>query len=105
VQVRLLAGRVLTRKFASGLFDAPLTAAPAEAARSTDASELALEAATQGAVLLQNTGNLLPLKLPKSRIAVIGPHVVCKLSATEDSSDWYVGTSLSQNDASASRVM
>lgn len=57
---------------------------------------LALEAAEQGVVLLQNNGSLLPLTVkPTPRIAVIGPLVVCELSATQDSSGWFAqyGTS------------
>lgn len=74
--LRPLAARYLTQKFASGLFDAPLTDeswltrldAPAH-------RQLAYEAAAQSIVLLQNTGDALPLNFGASvkRVALIGP--------------------------------
>jgi beta-glucosidase len=71
---------VLTQKFAAGLFDAPL-APEAWLARldAPPARALAYEAASQSIVLLQNNG-VLPLDLSKQpRLALIGPHMVCKV--------------------------
>lgn len=89
-QIRTLAGRVLTRKFASGLFDAPLAPPPPATTGASDSADaLAREAAAQGLVLLQNSG-LLPLSLKAApSIAVIGPLAVCALSASQDSSGWF----------------
>ena len=98
-----MAGRVLTRKFASGLFDSPLTPPSNEASlvAKESADVLAHEAAAQGLVLLQNNG-VLPLKLNATpRIAVIGPLVVCQLSASEDSSGWFAKVGCSLFDMSA----
>lgn len=75
--VRALAGRYLTQKFAAGLFDAPFTDeawlsrldAPAH-------RQLAYEAAAQSIVLLQNTDNFLPLAFGGAgakKVALIGP--------------------------------
>ena len=74
--LRALASRYLTQKFAAGLFDAPLEAwlsrldAPAH-------RQLAYEAAAQSIVLLQNANGTLPLALDGAgaikRVALIGP--------------------------------
>ena len=71
------AGRVLAAKFALGLFEQPF-ASPATAEQVSECAEhraLALEAARQALVLLQNKGNLLPLDpATLQTIAVIGPN-------------------------------
>jgi beta-glucosidase len=74
--LRKLAGRYLTQKFAAGLFDSPLTDeawlsrldAPAH-------RQLAYEAAAQSIVLLQNSNGALPLAFGTAvkRVALIGP--------------------------------
>jgi beta-glucosidase len=69
--------RLLRDKFELGLFENPYAdPARAEAISGSAASRpLALEAARQAIVLLQNRGGLLPLSAEKTRrLAVIGPH-------------------------------
>lgn len=77
--------RLLTAKFDLGLFEAPApTIASAHAAvRVQDHAELALQAARESIVLLQNRGGLLPLDPARvQRIAVIGPNAdVARLGA------------------------
>jgi beta-glucosidase len=69
--------RLLRDKFELGLFENPFVD-PARADEISGAAAnrpLALEAARQAIVLLQNRGGLLPLRADKiSRVAVIGPH-------------------------------
>ena len=69
--------RLLRDKFELGLFDNPIVD-PARADEISGAKAnrpLALEAARQAIVLLQNRGGLLPLRVEKARrVAVIGPH-------------------------------
>jgi beta-glucosidase len=70
-------GRLLREKIELGLFEDPyVDAARAEEISGSEASRpLALEAARQAIVLLQNRGGLLPLNADKARrVAVIGPH-------------------------------
>jgi beta-glucosidase len=69
--------RLLRDKFELGLFDNPFVdPAPADEISGAEATRpLALEAARQAIVLLQNRGGLLPLSAEKvRRVAVIGPH-------------------------------
>jgi beta-glucosidase len=69
--------RLLRDKFELGLFENPLVD-PGHAEQISGAAAnqpLALEAARQGIVLLQNKGGLLPLQAAQTRrVAVIGPH-------------------------------
>jgi beta-glucosidase len=69
--------RLLREKFELGLFEDPFVD-PARAEEISGAKAhrpLALEAARQAIVLLQNRGGVLPLKAAKmKRVAVIGPH-------------------------------
>jgi beta-glucosidase len=69
--------RLLREKFELGLFDDPFVD-PDRADKTSGSAEtrpLALEAARQAIILLQNKGNLLPLDPAKvRRVAVIGPH-------------------------------
>ena len=60
-QVADMVGRVLRVMFAVGLFDQPQTGDPAAPATTPAHAALARQAAEEGAVLLQNTGHLLPL--------------------------------------------
>jgi beta-glucosidase len=69
--------RLLREKFELGLFEDPYVdpARADEISGSAKTRPLALEAARQAIVLLQNKGGLLPLKADKVRkVAVIGPH-------------------------------
>jgi beta-glucosidase len=69
--------RLLREKFELGLFEDPFVD-PERADKTSGSDEtrpLALEAARQAIILLQNKGNLLPLDPGKvRRVAVIGPH-------------------------------
>jgi beta-glucosidase len=70
--------RLLREKFELGLFEDPFVdpARADEISGSAATRPLALEAARQGIVLLQNKGGLLPLRADIGRrVAVIGPHV------------------------------
>lgn len=78
-EVDELVAHVLTQKFASGLFENPMTD-PAWAVRlnNSESRALAYEAAAQGIVLLKNSGGVLPLNASLTpRIALLGPHMVC----------------------------
>ena len=69
--------RLLREKFELGLFEDPYVdpARADEISGSAESRELALEAARQAIVLLQNRGGLLPLHAGQARrVAVIGPH-------------------------------
>ena len=69
--------RLLREKFELGLFEDPYVdpASAAEISGSAESRKLALEAARQAIVLLQNRGGLLPLHAGQARrVAVIGPH-------------------------------
>jgi len=78
------ASRVLTLKFATGLFDAPMADEAGLAGLNSPAhQQLALEAARQGIVLAKNDGNLLPLRPSAAaplRAALIGPFLDCAFS-------------------------
>jgi beta-glucosidase len=66
--------RVLTLKGRLGLLDEPFQAAGGEAPPNIEANrELARDAARRSIVLLQNRGDLLPLKAEPKRLAIIGP--------------------------------
>jgi beta-glucosidase len=69
--------RLLRDKFELGLFEDPYVdpARAHEISGSAESRELALEAARQAIVLLQNRGGLLPLHAGQvRRVAVVGPH-------------------------------
>ncbi|HLJ94154.1 MAG TPA: glycoside hydrolase family 3 protein, partial [Gemmataceae bacterium] len=69
--------RLLREKFELGLFEDPYVdpARAEEISGSVASRPLALEAARQAIVLLQNRGQLLPLQVARARrVAVIGPH-------------------------------
>ena len=69
--------RVLTAKFAMGLFDKDYTkrANLSQTVHTPEAVELALEAARESAILVKNENSLLPLDANKLRsVAVIGPN-------------------------------
>ena len=74
--------RLLTARFEVGDFDSDdlvdWTNIPATCVASKEHKALALEAARQGIVLLQNRGNILPLQ-KSARIAVIGPNATDSL--------------------------
>lgn len=75
---------VLTHKFATRLFDSPYTdeTLAASVVNSAHHRDLALIAAVEGTVLLQNKGTL-PLKKDGSlRIAVVGPNAGCGTSGS-----------------------
>jgi beta-glucosidase len=85
--LRAAAARVLTLKFAVGLFDAPF--APEAALSNLQAPAhlaLALEAARQGLVLAKNDGDLLPFAPSAAaplRLALIGPFLDCAFADGE----------------------
>ena len=65
--------RILTVMFAHGLVDRPAAGSPGTAVDSDSHTDFALTAAERSAVLLQNTGALLPLAASAHRsVAVIG---------------------------------
>ncbi|MBI1281511.1 MAG: beta-glucosidase [Anaerolineaceae bacterium] len=66
--------RVLTQKFALGLFDHPYVDDLAVVFDTPDERKLAREIAQKSMVLLKNEGNLLPLSKDLKSIAVIGPN-------------------------------
>lgn len=65
--------RVLTQKFALGLFEDPFIETGRVAAADPAAQDLALEAALAGIVLLENAEQVLPLA-GGARVALIGPN-------------------------------
>jgi beta-glucosidase len=93
--LQALVTHILTQKFASGLFDQPLT--PEAWLDRLDAPphrQLAYETAAQSIVLLQNVNDTLPLKLaasggPVKTVALIGPQLLCSISADTDSAAWF----------------
>lgn len=66
------AGKILTVKFALGLFEQPVPEIPEVLDGAAEHRQTALEAARQGLVLLKNDGTL-PLKNPR-RVFVVGPN-------------------------------
>ncbi len=66
------AGKILTVKFALGLFEHPVPEIPEVLEGAVEHRQTALEAARQGLVLLKNDGTL-PLKSPR-RVFVVGPN-------------------------------
>jgi len=66
--------RVLTQKFALGLFDQPYVDNLAVVFDTPDERKLARKIAHKSMVLLKNEGNLLPLSKDLNSIAVIGPN-------------------------------
>lgn len=85
------ASRMLTLKFASGLFDQPFTDESSLSLLQAPAHvELALEAARQGIVLAKNDGSLLPLSPSLSSplsMAFIGPFISCAYSDESEFGD------------------
>lgn len=80
--LRELVTHILTQKFAAGVFDQPFTPEEWVTRLNLPATRaLAYEAASQGIVLLQNQGGVLPLDLSKGpkKVAFIGPHMVCNV--------------------------
>jgi beta-glucosidase len=71
-----MARRILRTMFAKGLFDHPITTSPLALPAAGLAAHAAIsrEGAEQGAVLLKNEGDILPLDTKLARIAVIGGH-------------------------------
>lgn len=66
--------RVLTQKFALGIFDHPFVDDVAVVFDTPDERKLARELAQKSIVLLKNEGHLLPLSKELGSIAVIGPN-------------------------------
>ncbi|HEY0412865.1 MAG TPA: glycoside hydrolase family 3 C-terminal domain-containing protein [Allosphingosinicella sp.] len=66
-----MAGRILRAMFAHGLFDRPVQPGPIDLAGHAAVTRADAE---QGAVLLKNEGNVLPLSPAARRIVVIGSH-------------------------------
>jgi beta-glucosidase len=66
--------RVLTQKFALGLFEQPYVDASVVTFDTPEQRKLAYQLACKSIVLLKNEGNLLPLKKDVRAIAVIGPN-------------------------------
>ncbi len=71
-----MAKRILRTMFAKGVIDHPVESAPLDLpAKDLEAhAVVSREGAEQGAVLLKNEGDLLPLRADLARIAVIGGH-------------------------------
>lgn len=66
--------RILTQKFAAGLFDRPFTSLDRlDVLDSPEHRALALSSAEESIVLLQNTDNTLPMQLKGKRIGLFGP--------------------------------
>ncbi|MEZ0095054.1 glycoside hydrolase family 3 C-terminal domain-containing protein [Streptacidiphilus sp. EB129] len=63
---------VLTEMFGYGLFDRPAAGSPAQSATSTTDQSAAAALAEEGAVLLKNSGTVLPLTSSARSVAVIG---------------------------------
>ena len=66
--------RVLTQKFALGLFEHPYVDAEAVAFDTPDQRQLARQIAQKSLVLLKNDGDLLPLSPQIESLAIIGPN-------------------------------
>jgi beta-glucosidase len=66
-----MARRILRSMFAHGLFDRPVEEGPIDAAAHHAVTRAAVE---QGAVLLKNDGDLLPIATSARRIVVVGGH-------------------------------
>ncbi len=66
--------RVLTQKFALGLFDNPYVTNTSVVFDTAEERKLAREIAQKTIVLLKNEGNILPLSKQLSSLAVIGPN-------------------------------
>ena len=73
------ARRVLAHKFASGLFENPMTATDKfDQLNNASAQAIALQAAQQGIVLLNNSDALLPLTMSAYKsIAIVGQNAAC----------------------------
>jgi beta-glucosidase-like glycosyl hydrolase len=78
--------RALTLRFRLGLFDdrstQPYAQIPASVIGSAQHAAVALDAATQGIVLLKNDKNTLPFA-PGVKVAVVGPHAVTQRELIE----------------------
>lgn len=92
--VNTSASRVLSEKFAVGLFDRPLTdESLVEGLDSDDHRTLARRAAQEGIVLMTNENSTLPLDLNAiSSIAVIGPFASCDTETGCDVKDAMLGS-------------
>ena len=77
--IDIAAANVLRAKFASGLFEQPLTPLALQATIDSVAHrELARAAVVDGATLLQNIGHVLPRALSSlHRVALVGPNAAC----------------------------
>lgn len=85
--------RILRAMYEVGIFDYPQTIQPIPA---TADAAIAQEAEEQGAVLLKNSSNQLPLSTAVSSIAVIGSHAdVAVLSGGGSAQVWPVGGAIS----------
>lgn len=92
-QIAAATSRVLTMKFAAGLFDAPITP-ESYIARLNTSTQLAYEAAAQGVVLVKNDGDALPVDFtqPGLKVAMIGQLMSCNFSTPW--SDAYAATAV-----------
>lgn len=74
--------RILTKKFEMGLFDDPFRFCDPEREKSQwnnqENLDIARDVARKSAVLLKNTGNILPISSKTNKIALIGPLVKSK---------------------------
>ncbi|MEP7287369.1 MAG: glycoside hydrolase family 3 N-terminal domain-containing protein [Chloroflexota bacterium] len=73
-QIDVSVRRVLSQKFALGLFENPYVPVGEVAFDTAEQRQLARQIAQKSIVLLKNEGNLLPLKKDVGSIAVIGPN-------------------------------
>jgi beta-glucosidase len=69
--------RILTQKFALGLFEQPYVDSGSVAFDTPEQRQLARQIAQKSIVLLRNEGDLLPLDKNLTSIAVIGPNADC----------------------------
>ena len=83
-QLDISVKRLFTARMRMGMFDppekVPFSSLPFSVVNAPEHAELALRAARESMVLLQNQGNILPLKRGQGAIAVVGPLAVSRIA-------------------------